>query len=150
MRITNIISFIFLALILVGFKKDKCNSDSIYEEAVKRLKKFSLIKDYRVYLKKNKKNDPEDYEYFNLTLNRGVKYKFTTVNSPEFDGKLVLNLYTSPKKEFLFATTLNPVNGNVRETVEFLCQSTGNYCIGFYFCEGKEGCGVCVSGFMQQ
>jgi hypothetical protein len=90
-------------------------------------------------------------EYFTIPLNRGVKYKFLAVSSGDFDGKLVMNLYNNPKKEFVFAS--NMVQGGssftVKESIEFKCASTGNFCIGFYFTDGKEGCGVAVAAFQQ-
>ena len=135
---------------LFSFKKDKCNSDAIYNDIVKKLKKFSVLKDYRIYSKKKKNISPEDYEYFTISLNRGVKYKFTALSSGDYEGKLVINLYNTPQKEFLFATSLIQGTENVRESIEFKCQSTGNFCVGYYFLGGKEGCGVAVSAFQQE
>ncbi|MBS1637552.1 MAG: hypothetical protein JST26_16675 [Bacteroidetes bacterium] len=147
------IHFIRLLLLLViplmAFKKEKCNSDILYEETLKKMKKFSLIKDYRIYLKKKKKKDQPEFQYFNITLNRGVKYKFFSVSSSEFTGKMIMNLYSNPQKEFMVATTLSQASGDPKESVEFLSQTTGNFCVGFYFKDGEEGCGVGILSFQQ-
>lgn len=149
MKYKNIVLkfIIFLIIPLMGFKKDKCNSDALYEQVVVKLKKFTVLKDYRIYMKKKKKLTLDDYEYFIIPLNRGVVYKFQAISSPDFDGKLVINLYNNPQKEFMFATTLSQGTKTVKESIEFKCQSTGNFCIGYYFLDGSEGCGVAVSAF---
>lgn len=145
-----VIKLIILLLIpLMGFKKDKCNSDVLYAQVVSKLKKFSVLKDYRIYSKKKKKLTPEEYEYFTIPLNRGVTYKFHAISNPDMAGKLVINLYNNPEKEFMFATTLSQGTGNLRESIEFKCQSTGNFLVGYYFLGGEEGCGVAVSAFQQ-
>lgn len=144
-----IIKLVLLLIPLMAFKKDKCNSDALYEQVVGKLKKFSVLKDYRIYMKKKKKLTPEEYEYFTIPLNRGVVYKFQAISNPDVGGKLVINLYSSPQKEFMFATTLSQGTKSVKESIEFKCQSTGNFCIGYYFLDGEEGCGVAVSAFQQ-
>lgn len=151
MKLNNVLIKFALILILplMGFKKDKCNCDALYDQVVLKLKKFSVLKDYRIYMKKKKKLTPEEYEYFTIPLNRGVVYKFQAVNNAEFEGKLVINLYNNPQKEFMFATTLIQGTQNMRESIEFKCQSTGNFCIGYYFLGGVEGCGIAVSAFQQ-
>ena len=150
MKTKYLVYLLLLVVPLFAFKKDKCNSDAMYETLTKKLKKYSVLKDYRLYMKKKKKITPDDYEYFTIPLNRGVKYRFTAMSSSDFEGKLVINLYNTPQKEFLFATTLIQGTSDVREAIEFKCQSTGNFCIGYYFLEGKEGCGVAVSAFQQE
>jgi hypothetical protein len=149
MKFKNLFIKLVILLIfpLMGFKKDKCNSDHLFDQALLKLKKFSLIKDYRIYMKKKKKLTPEEYEYFTIPLNRGVVYKFQAISNPDMEGKMIINLYTTPTKEYMFATTLSQGTKNVHESIEFKCNSTGNYCIGYYFQDGLEGCGVAVSGF---
>ena len=134
---------------LLAFKKDKCNSDAIFVNGIQKLGKYSYLKDYRVYMKRNKNLAPEDYEYYTISLNRGTKYKFMALSNGDFDGKLVINLYNSPKKEFLFASTYSQKTKTVKESIEFKCETTGNFCIGYYFLDGKEGCGVGITAFQQ-
>ena len=141
---------LLLVLPLMGFVRDKCNYDKMYEELTKKLKKYTVLKDYRLYMKKNKSLDAGDYQYFTIPLNRGVKYKFVALNSDDYDGKLIINLYNNPQKEFLFATTLTQGTGVIRESLEFKCQSTGNFCIGCYFLDGVEGCAIAISAFQQE
>ena len=143
---------IIFAVPMLSFVKDKCNSDQLYEQALSKIKKYTFVKDYRIHQKKKKKITPEDYEYFTMPLNRGVKYKFLALSSSEYEGKLVINLYNNIKKEFVFASTLvqGGSNSNLKESIEFKCQSTANYCVGFYFLNGAEGCGVAVSALQQE
>ena len=141
---------LLLVLPLTGFVRDKCNYDKMYNELVKKMKKYTVLKDYRLYMKKNKNLDAGDYQYFTIPLNRGVKYKFAALNSDDYEGKLIINLYNNPQKEFLFATTLTQGTGTIRESLEFKCQSTGNFCIGYYFLDGVEGCAIAASAFQQE
>jgi len=147
-RKTIIIKLAILIIIpLLGFKKDKCNSDALYEQVLSKIKKYSVLKDYRIYFKKKKNLTAADYEYYIIPLNRGVTYKFYAVSNPDMEGKLIINLYTSEKKDFMFATSLSQASKTVHESIEFKCNNTGNYCIGYYFLDGNEGCGVAVSAF---
>lgn len=139
--------FILTCLIvfpLLAFK-DKCNTEELSTSAVKKLGKYTFLKDYKISMKRKKSLSPEDYQYFTIPVNRGSKYKFVALSSPELEGKLVINLYNSPKKEFVFATTLSQRTREVKESIEFNCETTGNFCIGYYYLDGKEGCGVAVS-----
>lgn len=148
---TIVIKLVLLLIIpIMGFKKDKCNSDALYEKVLSKLKKYSVLKDYRIYCKKKKKLTAEDYEYFTIPLNRGVTYKFYALNNTDMEGKLVINLYTSPTKEYMFATSLSQGTRVVHESIEFQCSNTGNYCIGYYFLDGNEGCAVAVSALKQE
>lgn len=143
--------FFGLSLVLLLCSgKDSCNSEGLYQQGLRQLKDYTLIKDYRVYLKHKKKNDPVEYTYYPITLNRDVKYKFYCLSSSEYKGKMVLTIYNSMKREFTVATTYNPATKTWRESIEFLSHSTGNFCIGFYFLDGEEGCGVGMSSFMRE
>ncbi len=122
--------------------------DTIYSNALQKLKKFHLLKDYRMTQKKNKR-EPE-MEFYPLTLNSGVKYRFYALDSPDMEGRLVINIYSSMQKEFLVASTYDKVSKRVREGIEFTSQSTGNFCIGLYFTDGNKGCGVAISSFLSK
>lgn len=143
------LTFCLSLVVFLCSGKDTCNSDGLYQQGLKQLKDYTLIKDYRVYLKHKKKNDPVEFAYYPITLNRDVKYKFYCLSSPEYKGKMVMTIYNSMKREFTVATTYNPATQTWHESLEFLSHSTGNFCIGFYFLNGEEGCGVGMSSFMK-
>lgn len=146
----NYIKIIFLIVLpLLAFKKEKCDSDVLMVNGLKKLGKFTFLKDYRIYKKKIKNITAEDYEYYVITLNRGVKYKFMALSNSEMEGKLVINLYNTTKREFVFATTLNQRTLEVKESIDFKCETTGNFVVGYYFLEGKEGCGVAITALQQ-
>lgn len=132
-------------------KKADCNSDEIYKQILGKLSAFSLLKDYRVYMKNKKKSDPTEIVYYPITLNRGVKYKFLSAQSSEFDGKLTISIYTArnAKPDFLFATNYLKDLDKIYESIEFDAESTMNCLIAFSFKDGKEGCGVGVSSFLK-
>lgn len=129
--------------------KDPCAGDELYNQALSMLKDYSLIKDYRVSLKKKKKNGPEEFMYFPITLNRNQKYRFYGVSSPLLKGKLVITIYNNMKRDFQVATTYNKATQTARESIEFQCSTTGNFCIGISFLNGEEGCGVGIASFMK-
>jgi hypothetical protein len=132
-------------------RKQECNSDELYQQTLKRLSSFSLLKDYRIYLKNRKKSDPVETVYYPITLNRGVQYKFLSAESSELAGKLVISLYTvrNAKPDFLFATNYMKDIDKIYESIEFQSESTMNCLIAFSFKDGKEGCGVGISSFLK-
>jgi len=151
--ILSISLFSFLLLISYSFvlKKPTCESDELYEQMIKKLTKFSLLKDYRIYLKSKKKSATPEIVYYPITLNRGMKYKFYGNQSPEFEGKLTISIYHAKgdKPDFLIATNYRKETDKIYESIEFEAESTVNCLIAFSFKEGKEGCGVGISSFLK-
>ncbi|MCU0433392.1 MAG: hypothetical protein MUC87_08070 [Bacteroidia bacterium] len=138
-------------LLLTSSFKDKCESDGIYQKALTKIRDFNLIKDYRVYLKRQKKADePAPALYFPITLNRGEKYRFYGLETPEYEGKIVITIYNNMKREFQVATTYNKTTKTKYEAIEFKSSTTGTFCIGFTFLDGKEGCGVGIASFRKE
>lgn len=123
----------------------------LYDQALKKLGSFSLLKDYRVSMKEKKKTGPVEILYTPITLNRGVKYKFLCAQSEGFEGKLIMSLYTNSnnKPDFLFATNYERAINKFYESIEFKSESTMNCFIALSFLDGKEGCAVCVSSFLK-
>lgn len=151
---------VFVAFIALGVsisfsfssKKSGCGSDELYMQTLKKLSDFSLLKDYRIYLKSRKKATPVEIVYYPMTLNRGVKYKFLGAQSSEYEGKLTISLYTvnNSKPDFLFATNYLKEMDKIYESIEFESESTMNCLIAFSFKDGKEGCGVGISSFLKK
>ncbi len=140
-----ILSILIIAS-LCSFKKDSCDLDALYEQALTKLKKFHLVKEYKISQKKNK--DAPEFQYFPVTLNSGVKYRFYALDNAELEGRLVICIYNNMKQEFLVASTYDKLSKRIRDGIEFTSQTTGNFCIGLYFTDGKKGCGVGITSFL--
>lgn len=138
-----------ILLLFSSYRGSDCNYEKLYEDGMKKLKKFTLMKDYQVYMKKSKKKDGPEFLKQTITLNRGVRYKFYAVKNDAFDGVPVVTIYNNEKMEFLLATTYNPAIKHFFEVIEFECKTTGNYCLTFSFLEGKEGCALGISSYMK-
>jgi hypothetical protein len=54
LSVARVAAGLFLVMVLCS-GKDTCNSDNLFQQGLKQLKDYTLIKDYRVYLKKKKK-----------------------------------------------------------------------------------------------
>ncbi len=140
---------IFATLIsftLLSFKKDSCDVENMFSNAITKLKDFEFLKEFKVIQKKKK--DPSEMELQPLTLSSGVTYRFYAVDCPDLDGKLVINIYNNMKKDFLIASTFDKKGNRIRDGIEFKSQTTGNFCIGFYYTEGNKGAGVAISSFL--
>jgi hypothetical protein len=144
---------VFISFSFIG-KRTDCDSDELYKQTLMKLSSFSLLKDYRIFLKKKKKSDPDPIEmvYYPITLNRGVKYKFFCAQSADYEGKLIISLYTAhnAKLDYLFATNYVKDLDKIYESIEFDAESTINCIIAFSFKDGQEGCGVGVSSFFKK
>lgn len=132
-----------------SFKKKDCNPLILMEQAVKKLKKFTLVKDYPFNFKEKKKKGGIEYLKQTITLNRGVRYKFLTVHNPEFEGKPIVSIYMNEKQDILIATTYDTYTQKFYDEIEFECKTTGNYCLSFSFKDGLEGCAVGVHAFLK-
>lgn len=132
-----------------SIKRRDCNPLVLLDEAVKKIKKYTLVKDYPFNFKEKKKKGSVEYLKQMITLNRGVKYKFLAVENKEFEGKPVVTIYNNEKQEFLLASTFNTNSQSFYDEIVFECKTTGNYCISFSFKDGLEGCAVGVHAFLQ-
>ncbi|MGL5889142.1 MAG: hypothetical protein ACRC3B_04620 [Bacteroidia bacterium] len=140
-----------LLLLNSSFAKSGCDSEATYKSALTKIKDFNLIKDYRIYLKRQRKSDdPQPAVYFPITMNRGEKYRFYCLENPEFTGKLVVTIYNNMKREFMVATTYNKSSNSKYEAIEFKSSTTGNFCIAFTVMNGQESCGVGISSFKKE
>lgn len=150
-KVLTILLTVCLSLtVYSAFAKNGCETEETLKKALSKIKGFNLLKNYSVYLKKKKKDDPIEIVYFPVTLNRGEKYRFYCESNSAYQGKLVLNVYNSMKREFRVATTYEPSTQVERDAVEFVCNTTGVFCLGFYFKDGVEGCGVGISSFTKE
>jgi hypothetical protein len=130
-------------------KRRDCNPLLLLDEALKRLKKFTLIKDYQFNFKEKKKKGEIEVLKQTITLNRGVRYKFLAVENPEYEGKAVVTIFNNEKQEILIASSYSASMQKFYDQIEFECKTTGNYCLSFYFKDGLEGCAVGVHSFLK-
>lgn len=149
------IRFTLLVLIMVlvssfnNVRKKDCNPLILLDEAVKKMKKFTLIKDYPFNFREKKKKDGIEYLKQMITLNRGVRYKFLAIPNKEFEGKPIVSIYLSEKTDIIVATSYNTKTKAFYDEIEFECKTTGNYCLSFCFQDGLEGCAVGVHAFLK-
>jgi hypothetical protein len=142
LRIFAILALFYICSGFYLFKKGDCTSSKMTSTAVDQLKKYTLIQDFPIYLKKRKKNDEVEYKKQIITLNRGVRYKFFAVKNPDYEGQPILAIYNNEKQEFLLGTTYNPTFKRFYNELEFECKTSGNYCLSFSFLDGVEGCAL--------
>jgi hypothetical protein len=137
---------VLVFLTLTSFNKEASQS-ALYKKSLTKLNGFDLIKDYKVYLKKKKSKDPVEYVYLPVVLNSGERYRFFGLDDAELKGRIVITIYNNMNRDFQVATTYNVKTQTKSEAIEFLCKTTGNFCIGLSFMDGEEGCGVAISSF---
>jgi len=133
-----------LSLLMSSYKKGSCVTSEMNMAAVDQLKKFNMVQQYPVYLKRNKKADAEGTFKQVLTLNRGVRYKFFAIKNPDYTGQPVLTIYNNEKMEFMIGSTYNASFKRFYNELEFECKTSGNYCFTLNFLDGEEGCALGV------
>lgn len=141
--ITLVFASLFMMLGAKGYAQ--CN-DQLLDIGLSEIEKFTYLKDFKIRLKKSKKSKPSVAQY-TVVLSKGTKYRFTTTNATEFDGKLVFDLYDDSG---LVLSSYDKTNNKAYGVVDLTCKKTGRYYIAFYFTEGNEGCGVGILSFMNK
>ena len=138
------LNLILVALVLLGatIAKGQCN-DQLVDAALGNLQKFTYLKDFRVKLKKSKKNSPQEARY-TVVLSKGTKYRFTCTNAKEYDGKLIFHLYDDSG---LVLSSYSKANDKAYNVVDMTCKKTGRYYLSYSFTNGQEGCGVGILAF---
>jgi hypothetical protein len=141
--LTLITALTFTLLAAPSFAQ--CN-DQLLDTSLGAIEKFTYLKDFKVRLKKSKKTKPAVAQY-TVVLSKGTKYRFSTANASEFDGKLIFDLFDDSG---LVVSSYDKTNNKSYSVVDITCKKTGRYYVAFYFTEGKEGCGVGVLSFMNK
>jgi len=142
----KIVVIIALILALPVVSNNTCDDhDIILEAAVLKLKDHSFIKSHNVYIKKSKNG--EGHKYVQMVLNRGVSYKFILIDSDQFEGKLMLNIYNNMRRDYVFASNYSQTLKKRYTVFEFTCKSTINACLDLYFQDGNKGCAIAIAGF---
>ena len=134
--------FIFLlfmlGLISATDTKAQCNEELV-KMATAELKNSTYLKDFRIRLKKAEKNKPAPVARYSVYLNKGTHYRFSICNSPDFEGKAIMQLFDS---DVLLGSTYNADTKKDYFAFDFMCSKSASYQILATFQEGKEGCAV--------
>jgi hypothetical protein len=122
--------------------KAQCN-DQLLASGAELLEKYTYLKDFRVRLKKGKKNEIPEIRQ-SIILSKGTKYRLVSADAEEFPGKLIVSLFNSSG---LVASNYDPGSKKFFSGIDFTCKQSGLYYVVMSFEDGKEGCGVAVLGF---
>lgn len=136
-KIVNLgLLLIYLSLSSSVLGPGKCTGDEEYNRGLNNIGNFRLIKDYRVSLKKGKT------ESFQISLTRGLKYKFYTVDNPDNKGKMVMTIYMKPDNNMKLASTQSSTSLKHYPSIEFECGKSGKYYLEIHIEGDEKGCGV--------
>ena len=99
------------------------------------------LKDFRVQLVKA--SNPGELRYkTQMSLWKNTRYRFTMCNSDDSKGKLYLTIKDNSNKVVL--SSYDQKTGKTYPYVEFICNKSGIYQLGFDFVDGQQGSGVGV------
>ena len=107
----------------------------------------TYLKEFKIKLKKAKKNEPAPVARFAVVLNKGTHYRFSVCNAEEFEGKAVIQLYDTSR---LLGSSYNMATGKLYDGFVFVCKKTSAYHLFFSFKEGKEGCAVGILSMVKK
>jgi hypothetical protein len=105
----------------------------------------TYIKDFKVRLKKGKKNQPAPVAKYQVALSKNTNYRFNACNATEFPGEAIIQLYDSDQ---LIGSTYNMTTGKNYKGFDFYCKKSGVYNVFISFKEGEEGCAVGILSFV--
>ncbi|MEI7596440.1 MAG: hypothetical protein WCK02_11880 [Bacteroidota bacterium] len=131
--------FILVAFIgIQGISMAQC-SDELLGVCYPAIGNYKFLKSYPIKMKKSKKGQPPGVAQNSIVLNAGVTYRVTPCNASEYEGKLVVSLYSG---DAMVSSSYDPKSKTHYPGFEFQCRKSGVYYLSFYFDEGLEGCGM--------
>ncbi len=139
----TILLFVLTFLPSIAYGPGKCKGDSEYQQAVKKMGGFRLIKDYRVSLSAEKEKGPTSMA-FPVSLTSGLRYKFILINNPSNKSKMIMSIFINENKEMLIASSYQSTTNKHYPSIEFECGNSGTYYLFFSFEKAFKGCGVGV------
>lgn len=107
----------------------------------------TYLKDFKIRLKKGKKNKPAPVARFSVVLNKGTHYRLSVCDAQEFEGEVILQLYDNDK---LLGSTYNVATGKSYKQFDFVCKKSAVYHLFYSFKEGEEGCSVGILSFVNK
>lgn len=99
------------------------------------------LKDFRIQLGKAPAAGELRYKA-QMSLWKNTKYRFTMCNSESSQGKLILTIKDDTDKQVL--SSFDQKTGKTYPYVDFICNRSGIYQLGFDFTDGQQGSGVGV------
>jgi hypothetical protein len=99
------------------------------------------LKDFRIQLGKAAAAGELRYKA-QMSLWKNTKYRFTMCNSESSQGKLILTIKDDTNKQVL--SSFDQKTGKTYPYVDFICNRSGIYQLGFDFTDGQQGSGVGV------
>lgn len=124
----------------------QCNSELLTKCVSCNIKNTIYLKDFKIRLKKAKKNQNPPMAKFIVVLNNNTRYRFNICNAKDFEGKGVIQLYDDTR---LQGSSYDPATGKSYNGFDFVCNKTGVYSIVFHFKAGKEGCAVGLLSYVK-
>lgn len=99
------------------------------------------LKDFRIQLGKAEMPGEPRYKAV-MSLWKNTKYRFSMCNSNDSEGNLFLNLKDDTDKIVLSSFDRN--TGKIYSYIDFICNKSGIYKLGYDFTGGEKGSGVGV------
>ncbi len=137
-KILPVVFFLFIGTTAFG----QCN-DQLIDTALTKIESFTYLKDFKVRLKKAKKNSPQAARY-TVILSKDTKYRFTTTNAKEYPGELIWTLYDS---NGVVMSNFVASKSKAYSVVDMTCKKSGRYYLTYSFLGGASGCGVGLLSF---
>jgi len=104
------------------------------------------LKDYRIQLGQG--TSQNDFRYrAKMSLWKNTKYRFTLCTADNSKGKLILTIWDETNKIVL--SSVDNDTGTVYSYIDFICNKSGIYQVGFDFTEGQSGSGVSIVSMIQ-
>lgn len=104
------------------------------------------LKDYRIQLGQG--TSQNDFRYrAKMSLWKNTKYRFTLCTADNSKGKLILTIWDETNKIVL--SSVDNDTGTVYSYIDFTCNKSGVYQVGFDFTERQSGSGVSIVSMIQ-
>lgn len=100
------------------------------------------LKDFRIQLAKAP-TLTGDFRYkAQMSLWKNTKYRFTMCNSDDSKGQLILSVKDDANKVVI--SSFDQKTGKIYPYIDFICNKSGIYQLGFDFTDRQQGSGVGV------
>jgi hypothetical protein len=104
------------------------------------------LKDYRIQLGQGTSNSAFRYKA-KMSLWKNTRYRFTLCTADNSKGRLILSIWDETNKIVLSSFDQN--TGAIYPFVDFICNKSGVYQVGFDFADGQSGSGVSIISMIQ-
>jgi len=99
----------------------------------------TYLKDHIIKLPEVKQNGKPPIHKVTMVLIKNTHYRFSICNSPNSDGKGIIQLYDHTR---LLGNSYNPKTEKIYNSFDFPCKKTGQYNIWYMFKDGEKGLAV--------